>query len=125
MTNDTAETMNTLLADWHRWAIGYKYVGGIGSSPMYRQVKPSRGWDTVDEIIDSDVHHGQMEAIDHAIMALADVHRTALQIQARNLHTGVSVWVSARLPQDVEARAVLLASAREELLQRLQDMGVM
>lgn len=125
MKDDTNEILSSMLVDWHRWACGYKHVGGINTSPMFREVKTGRQWDTVDEIIDSDIEHSRMDALDHIIMQLCDVYRTALQIQARNLHTGTSVWSSARLPADEKDRAVILVDARSALLSRLRDAGVM
>lgn len=125
MKDDTNEILSDLLCSWHRWAKGYQHVGGINTSPMFREVKTGRQWDTVDEIIDSDIEHSRMDALDHIIMGLIDIHRTALQIQARNLHTGKSVWSSARLPADERARAVILVDARAALLGKLRDAGVM
>ena len=125
MKDDTNEILNAMLADWHRWACGYRHVGGINTTPMFREVKAGRAWDTVDEIIDSDIEHSRMEALDTIIMRLCEQHRTALQIQARNLHTGHSVWVSARLPSDMSARAVILADARVKLLCDLRDAGIL
>jgi len=125
MKDDTNELLSALLCDWHRWACGYKHVGGINTSPMFREVKTGRQWDTVDEIIDSDIEHSRMDALDHIIMSLCDVYRTSLQLQARNLHTGHSVWFSARLPPDEQARAVLLGEARAALLCKLRDCGIM
>ena len=125
MKDDTNEILSAMLVDWHRWAKGYQHVGGINTSPMFREVKTGRQWDTVDEIIDSDIEHSRMDALDHIIMGLVDIHRTALQIQARNLHTGKSVWSSARLPADERARAVILVEARAALLGKLRDAGVM
>ena len=125
MKDETNEILNGMLADWHRWARGYQHVGGINTSPMFRGVKAGRAWDTVDQIIDSDIEHSRMEALDHIIMGLRDVYRTALQVQARNLYTGKSVWSSSRLPVDAEARALILMEARAALLRRLVDAGVM
>lgn len=125
MKNESHEILNAMLSDWHRWARGYQHVGGINTSPMFREVKTGRQWDTVDEIIDSDIEHSRMEALDHIIMALCDVYRTSLQIQAMNLYTGRSVWSSARLPTDAEARAQILADARTALILRLRDAGIL
>lgn len=125
MKNETHEIVNAMLADWHRWAKGYQHVGGINTSPMFREVKAGRSWDTVDQIIDSDIEHSRMEALDHIIMSLRDVYRTSLQIQAMNLYTGRSVWTSARLPVDIEARAVILVEARTALIHRLRDAGIL
>ena len=125
MMNDTYEILNSLLCDWHRWATGYQHVGGINTSPMFRETKAGRQWDTVDQIIDQDIEHSRMEAIDHIIMALDAMHRTALQIQARNLYTGRSVWSSARLPASAEERALVLSSARATLTIKLQKAGML
>lgn len=124
MKNETHEILNGMLCEWHRWAKGYQHVGGINTSPMFREVKAGRAYDTVDQIIDTDIEHSRMEALDHIIMGLRDVYRTALQIQAMNLYTGRSVWRSARLPVDAEARALILVEAREALLFRLRDAGI-
>ena len=125
MKSDTREILNALLCEWHCWAKGYKHVGGINTSPMFREIKVGRQWDTVDQIIDSDIEHSRMEAIDHIIMGMESVMRTALQLQARNLHTGLSVWSSARLPEDAEQRALVLMSARAELATKLQSAGIL
>lgn len=125
MMNDSAEILNSLLCDWHRWAKGYQHVAGINTSPMFREVKAGRQWDTVDEIISSDLVHSQMEALDSIIMQLRDVYRTSLQLQARNLHTGYAVWTSALLPADPLERAVILGEARAALTAKLQSAGVL
>lgn len=125
MKDDTHHFIDDLLCSWHRWAKGYQHVGGINTSPMFREVKAGRAWDTVDQIIDADIEHSRMDALDHIIMALCDVYRTALQIQAMNLYTGRSVWSSARLPADAEARAQILADARTALILRLRDAGIL
>lgn len=125
MVCDTNETLNSLLCDWHRWAKGYQHVGGINSSPMFREVKVGRQWDTVDEIISSDLVNSQMEALDHIIMGLCEVYRTSLQIHARNLYTGHAVWSSARLPSDPKERAMILGDARQALGAKLRDAGIL
>jgi len=118
-------TLDELLEQWHRWAKGYHHVGGINTSPMFREVKSGRQWDTVDEIISSDLVHSQMEALDSIIMQLRDIYRTSLQLQARNLHTGNAVWFSARLPADPKERAAILGEARAALTVKLQSAGVL
>lgn len=125
MKDETNEILSAMLVDWHRWACGYKHVGGINTSPMFREVKNGRQWDSLDDIVDSDIEHSRMDALDHIIMQLCDVYRTALQLQARNLHTGKSVWSSARLPRDAQMRATILADARTALLVKLRLNGIM
>lgn len=124
MKNDIDSLLSDLLASWHRWACGYRHSAGIGSSPMFKDAKTSKGWDTVDVIVDEEIDGGKMEAVNFHVMELEPIHRTALQIQARNLCTGKNVWNSPRLPEDAEERAVVLMEARNKLLKRLLDAGV-
>lgn len=124
MHNDSKNILDAILSDWHKWAKGYQHVGGVSSSPMFRDAKTSRGWDTIDEIIDETIDSCRMAAVNFNVMELQPDHRTAIQLNARNLATGLSVWSSPRLPQDPEERAVLLMEARNKLLKRLLAAGV-
>ena len=124
MKDETNEILNDLLCQWFRWARGYKHVGGVNSSPMFRECRSnSRQWASLDEIADED--KSQWEYMDGVIMSMCDVYRTALQIQARNLCTGRSVWTSARLPADAAMRARVLGEARTALIVKLRVDGVM
>jgi len=131
MKDDTNDLLNDLLIQWHRWATGYRYSADINSSPTFREFKAYRGWETLDEIAEEDT--STQEAVQLAVMGDCGgfgameppSYRTALQLQARNLHTGRSVWTSARLPQDLEQRAQILGLARVELLRRLHAAGVL
>lgn len=123
--NDSYEVLNDILASWHRWARGYQYVSGINTSPMFKETKNGRQWDTVEEIIDSDIENMRMAAVDHIVMGLLDVYRTALQIQARNLCTGRDVWDSAMLPRDKSERQMILVKARAALTGELQGAGIL
>jgi len=125
MINESHEILNSMLVDWYLWAKSYQHVGGINSSPMFRQCKNGRQWDTLDEIMDSDLENSRLEALDHIIMEMKDVYRTSIQIQARNLYTGKSVWTSIRLPKDMEERANILFMARMELIGKLRDAGIL
>jgi len=124
MNDDTDNLLNDLLCQWHRWACGYKHVGGINSSPMFRNAKTSKGWDSLEQIADDSIDAARCESVDFHVMQLEPSHRTALQLQARNLVTGLSVWSSPRLPVDLEERTVLLMEARNKLLRRLVGAGV-
>lgn len=124
MKNDSNEILSDLLCQWHRWAQGYQHVGGVNASPMFRECRSNhRQWASLEELADED--KSKFDAIDHIIMSMLDIHRTALQIQARNLCTGRSVWTSARLPADVEKRAHILADARVLLTVKLQSAGIL
>jgi hypothetical protein len=123
MIDESRCLLNDLLCAWHRWASGYQHVGGIASSPMFRGMTPNKTRED-DDAVDGAIHNATCEAINHQVMEMDPVHRTILQLQARNLHSGVSVWSSPRLPADPEERAVVLMEARNRLTKRLIFCGV-
>jgi hypothetical protein len=123
MIDESRCLLSDLLRQWHKWACGYKHVGGINSSPMFRYATASRGYEG-DDAIDSAIDSATCEAVDFQVMEMAPVHRTILQLQARNLVSGASVWSSPRLPADPEERAVILMEARNALMKRLIFCGV-
>lgn len=125
MRGEIDSILDDLLKSWHRWAKGYQHVGGINSSPMFRNAKTSKGWDSLSDIADESIDAAKFEAVDFHVMSLEPAYRTALQLQARNLHTGVSVWSSPRLPQDPEERTIVLMEARNRLMRCLLTAGVM
>ena len=125
MNDDTRYILDDLLAEWHRWAKGWAGVAAHGACAMFTGVKSSRQWDGEGDVIDGALHNTQMAAVDFHVNELEPLHRTALQIQARNLVTGRSVWTSARLPVDVEARVVILSQARNNLTKRLTSAGIL
>lgn len=92
---------------------------------MFTDVKSSRQWQDADEVLDNAKHNSTMKAIDFIVGEMEPSHRTALQLKARNLCTGVSVWTSARLPTDPLQRTEILMKAKTVLLQRLSAAGVM
>jgi hypothetical protein len=125
MKNDARYILDGLLAEWHKWAKSFAILGSHGTAPMFNGLVSSRQWDSESDVIDGDLHHNQMESVDFHISELEPTHRTAIQIQARNLYTGKSVWSSARLPIDVNERTVILAMARNILTRRLTEAGIM
>ena len=92
---------------------------------MFNGLVSSKQWDSEDDVIDGSIHHSQMESVDFHINELTPLHRTAIGINARNLVTGYSVWTSARLPSDVEQRAVILRDARNILQNKLTSAGIL
>ena len=118
------ELLNGLLCEWHRWATGFQPVAAFGHCPMWSNNLSSRQWDSASEVLDGSLHNDQMKCVDFEIDQLSPVFRTALQLQARNLSTGWSVWRSPRLPQDPVARGHLMAEAREAILVRLEQAGI-
>ena len=125
MRNDIDSILDALLTDWHCWASNFRHVSQSGSCAMFTDVKSSRQWQDADEVLDNAKHNLTMKALDFHINELEPNYRTAIQIKARNLFTGRSVWTSARLPTDPQARAVILMTAKNLLMARLSAAGVM
>lgn len=125
MKDDTRYTLDGLLEEWHKWAKSFAICGSHSTAPMFNGLVSSRQWDSEGDVIDGDLHSSKMESVDFHIGELQPIHRTAIQIQARNLYTGKSVWESLRLPKDVAKRASILADARNILATRLTNAGIM
>ena len=123
MIDDSRNILSDLLKQWHRWASGYQHVGGINSSPMFRCAVPSRTMQGDDEM-DRAIGDATCKTIDFEIMEMEAMHRTILQMHARNLSSGAAVWSSTRLPADPEERAIILMEARNKLAKRLIFCGV-
>lgn len=92
---------------------------------MFRNAKSGRGWDTVEDIIESELDSDTMEGISFEVGEMADPHRAAIYAHARNLASRNTVWGSPRLPQDPQARALLVLDARAMLVKRLLRAGIM
>lgn len=125
MKDDTRELLDSILAQWHRWCSSYSAIASCSAAPMFREVRPTRQWETMYDINDRQIEDSTMEAVDFHVSELPADQRTALQINARNLVTGRSVWTSARLPTDLQDRAMLLGVARAALVVRLSDAGIL
>ncbi len=125
MTDNTRYMLDEILSDWHRWAKGWSGVASSCACAMFSSVKSSKQWDAETDVIDSVLHNEQMKAVDFHVSELEPTHRTALQLQARNLVTGYSVWTSARLPTDITKRQCILADARNKLTNRLISAGIL
>lgn len=124
MMNETRYLLDTILAEWHKWARGFSPVAEHHTSPVFGYQVNSRQWDSEDDVLDGHLHNSKMKAVDFHISELSPLHRTAIDIQARNLVTGRFVWTSTRLPVDVDQRAYVIAEARTQLLNRLIKDGV-
>lgn len=125
MKSETNQLLDSILADWHCWSRGYQHVGGINSSPMFRNAKASRGWDSTSDICAQEVDSATMEAVDFHVGEMDPQPRTAIGLHARNLVTGYTVWSSARLPSDPVQRTEILIAAKRDLMARLNNAGVM
>lgn len=119
-------SLDAHLMLWHSWArgehVGQGYPSEAAGMKMYR---PSRQYDYENGAIDGDVDSTIAAAIEAAVEEMRDPHRTCLRIEARNLATGVRVWVSARLPMCPVERSVIRMEARNQLLRKLQSLGLL
>jgi len=91
---------------------------------MFHQCKSGKQYEEQYDIAEQALDDDAMKAVDFHVYELSSTQRTALQINARNLATGRSVWSSVRLPADVAERAIVLAGARAALLARLMAAGI-
>ena len=126
MIDDTDALLNDILSRWHQWcvsrppALGYP-TSAAGCS-LYRS---SRQHDMENGAMDSDAEAERFGIVDFCIDSLDQPYRTAIQINARNLATGVAVWVSPRLPESKVERALIVAEARGRLMVSLRASGVL
>lgn len=126
MQADIDNILNDLLAKWHRYCAGYSYGKGYPSADVScRQSRTSRQYDYENGAMDASVDNAIMEAFDAAMDRVDQPWRTALSVQARNLHTGSAVWSSPRLPADPMERGVILLEARNKLMKALASCGVL
>jgi hypothetical protein len=124
MKNETDAILDDLLSRWHSWCRGNRYINEASADPSFRSARSSRQWDTLDEVIESDLTSSTMKAIDFQVGEMKDPHRSAIYINARNCATGREVWMSPRLPQNKEERQALIREARGMLMRRLSSVGV-
>ncbi len=125
MQDTREEMLSDLLARWHRWSVHTPPATGYyKENPSCKMYRASRQYDTENGAFDTDRENSTMEAIDHAIDRLQQPWKTAVEFNARNLATGVWVWMSPRLPADDIERAHLLMHARAKLLLLLEQRGV-
>lgn len=125
MTNDSDALLSDLLSRWHRWSISTPPdIGYYKQNATCKFYRASRQHDDTNGARDSDAEASVMEAVDFAIEQLEQPWRTAVQFNARNLATGITVWISPRLPADDIERAHLLMHARAKLLILLEFGGV-
>lgn len=125
MVNDSAAILDDLLSRWHSWARGYMPVPTCGADPMFRDAKSGKGWDSTSDVIEDEINGKMMKSIDFHVSEMADPHRSAIYMLARNLSTGRNVWLSPRLPKDQLERAAIVGQARGMLVRRLIQAGVM
>lgn len=121
-----AEHLNSLLAQWHVWSSGHSMVHGYPTiNTTCRGSRSSRQYDDANGGLDAHIDHVLMEAVDGVIDGIPDPWRSALSVQARNLHTGAQVWNSPRLPSCAMRRGELLMAARKKLVDGLSRCNLL
>lgn len=120
------ERLNDLLRRWHAFSSGYSFGKGYPSADVVCRISKSTSiWDDRNGVVDLLVERKIMESFDAAVWSIPQPHLTALQFQARNLHSGAQVWTSPRLPADEMERGILIMEARNMLMRALAHKGVM
>lgn len=121
-----AEHVNSLLAQWHVWSAGHGMTHGYPTiNTTCRGARSSRQYDDANGGLDAHIDHVLMEAVDGVIDAIDDPWRSALSVQARNLHTGAQVWSSPRLPSCPMRRGEFLVVARKKFVDGLSRRNLM
>ncbi len=126
MIDDTDALLDDILSRWHQWCVSRPPALGYPTSAAgCRLYRSSRQHDSDNGALDHDAESERMGIVEFCIDSLEQPYRTAIQFNARNLATGAAVWASPRLPQDRQARAVLVAEARGLLMVSLRASGVL
>ena len=106
------EGLVRLLVMWHRHEAAWLPVEGYPREcPSTAGYRPSRQWDSENGAQESEDSSRTVARVGEVLHGLPEPCRAALMILARNRATGCSVWTSARLPQDRDERAQLVAQA--------------
>lgn len=120
--------LNRLLACWYEWARSYTHTRGYNAvNSTCRGFNTPTHWDWHNGAEDERAEQERMRGVDRAIKKVPNSPRPwrlALEFQAMNLYSEVSVWSSPRLPSGAELE-VLTLEARNMLLRELQADGVM
>jgi hypothetical protein len=121
--------LDSLLSMWFLWRQSYRLTRGYaGRDSTCRDYRAPGHWDWKNGAADARADDLQVKAVDACVDRIPNTPQpwnTALQFEARNCATGRAVWLSPRLPQDKDERAVLVREARNMLLRELRRAGVM
>jgi hypothetical protein len=105
-----------MLVFWWRYERGWLPVAGYPEEcPSTRGYKVSGQYDDANGAGETDARGMLAKRIGHAVASIEEPYRSALYLLARNRATGVSVWISPRLPTDDVLRAELVADAVDKL----------
>lgn len=102
------------LVLWWKYESQYTPVKGYPSEcPSARDYRTSRQHDDTNGAAETDARGKEAARIGRIVNAMGEPYRTALYMLARNRANGSSVWRSARLPEDAQARSEVVAEALE------------
>ncbi len=121
MSAVTVDPIELLTIWWrHEKSCDLRGLGYPAVSPSCAGYKPSGQYDDVNGAQDTDAAAKLAIHIGHAVDRVDQPWRTALYVTAKNHATGLSVWTSARLPQDADERAAMVADAIDRFLMQLE-----
>lgn len=118
-----SQHLDEILSEWHRWMRSYS--PSLGYSPRaagFAMYRASRQYDHDDGRDDESEEMSQ--AVDAEVSKMADPHRSAIHMAARNLCTARNVWVSARVQACGRDADQVIAEARQMLWGRLVAVGM-
>lgn len=120
------ERIDDLLADWHTYCTAYRLGAGYPrSAPGADMATIAKHYDGDNGAQDAAAWRSTMEAVDAAIHRIPQPWLTALQFEARNLHSVAECWLSPRLPRESADRRVMVDTARALLKKELASSGVL
>jgi hypothetical protein len=126
MLTEADEILDDILCRWAQWCRPVSTGRGFGhQSLVCGQYRTSRQYDDVNGALDDAIEHQRMKAVDFQVGEMAEPWRTAVHSEARRLVVGVDVFVSPRLPRNLEEREACIVVARAQIQIRLQRAGVM
>ncbi len=126
MNNDIQSVLSGMLVDWHHFCQHTAHRHGYaGKSAGFGQSKSNSQYDWQNNVESDLIDKRIMEGFDQAAQRVPQPWLTALQIEAKNLAVGLTVWHSPRLPDDPHEREVLTLEARTRLLRELAKDGVL
>lgn len=123
------QRIDGLLIAWHEWRTGYRLGRGYsGSDSTCQDYRAPTHWDWKNGAAQERAEDQMMRGVDRAIERVPNDPRRwrqAVEIEARNLHSGASVWSSPAMPSDPAELEVLRIEARTRLLLELQREGTL
>lgn len=126
IAQDQAETLDSLLCQWHQWAGHFRGVRGYASKALVcGDFRVSRQYDDLSGALDDELDNVTMKAIDFQVSEMVEPYKAAIYALAKNLTVGNEVFISPRLPANKAARDMVTAQARNIITARLISAGVL